>query len=165
MLDNLIGRKKLPLRPLQQACNQKVLTATQHLFTLCWFLWQQVHSDFWPIEWKVINSSSLKFSIVLLYLQPSQTINQYLAHRIHPPSMKLRIWIFPNILQVENILEGSLDLIPSPSVKIQIMSRKVCLRWKGKPLVSIVNKLLKTKICYHHLAMFCSITTNNLSLQ
>ena len=28
--------------------------------------------------------------------------------------------------KVENILEGSLDSIPSPSVKIQIMGRKVC---------------------------------------
>ena len=43
--------------------------------------------------------------------------------------------------KVENILKGSLDLIPSPStsVKIQIMGGKVCLRCKGKPL------LLKTK--------------------
>jgi hypothetical protein len=33
------------------------------------------------------------------------------------------------ILKVENILKGSLDLIPSPSpsVKIQIMGGKVCL--------------------------------------
>ena len=41
----------------------------------------------------------------------------------------------------------SLDLIPSPSlsVKIQIMGGKVCLRCKGKTLLGIVNKLLKTK--------------------
>ena len=32
---------------------------------------------------------------------------------------------------VEKILKGSLDLIPSPSVKIQIMDGKVCLRCKG----------------------------------
>ena len=45
------------------------------------------------------------------------------------------------------ILKGSLDLIPSPShsVKIQIMGRKVCLRCKGKTLLGVVNKLLKTK--------------------
>ena len=51
------------------------------------------------------------------------------------------------IIKVENILKGSLDLIPSPSpeVKIQIMSGKVCLRCKGKTLQGIVNKLLKTK--------------------
>ena len=49
--------------------------------------------------------------------------------------------------KVENFLKGSLDLIPSPSpsVKIQIMGRKVCLRWKGKTLLGVVNKLLKTK--------------------
>ena len=36
--------------------------------------------------------------------------------------------------KAENILKGSLDLIssPSPSVKIQIMDGKVCLRCKGK---------------------------------
>ena len=49
--------------------------------------------------------------------------------------------------KVEKILKGSLDLIPSPSpsVKIQIMGGKVCLRCKGKTLLGVVNKLLKTK--------------------
>ena len=43
----------------------------------------------------------------------------------------------------EKILKGSLDLIPSPSpsVKIQIMSGKVCLRCKSKTLLNIVSKL------------------------
>ena len=50
-----------------------------------------------------------------------------------------------NITKVEKILKGSLDLIPSPSVKIQIMGRKFCLRWKDKTLLGVVNKLLKTK--------------------
>ena len=55
--------------------------------------------------------------------------------------------IFPNLSKVEKILKGSLDLIPSPSpsVKIQIMGGKVCLRCKGKTLLDVVNKLLKTK--------------------
>ena len=54
--------------------------------------------------------------------------------------------LFPT-LKVEKILKGSLDLIPSPSssMKIQIMGGKVCLRWKGKTLLGVVNKLLKTK--------------------
>ena len=47
--------------------------------------------------------------------------------------------------KVENISKGSLDLISSPSVKIQIMGRKVCLRCKGKTLLGVVNKLLNTK--------------------
>ena len=54
----------------------------------------------------------------------------------------------PNwIDKVEKISKGSLDLIPSPSpsVKIQIMGGKICLRCKGKTLLGIVNKLLKTK--------------------
>ena len=48
-------------------------------------------------------------------------------------------------IKVEEILKGSLDLIPSPSVKIQIMDGKVCLRCKGKTLLGVVNKLLKIK--------------------
>ena len=43
--------------------------------------------------------------------------------------------------KVENILKGSLDLIASPSVKIQIVGGKVCLRCKGKTLLGVVNKL------------------------
>ena len=47
-------------------------------------------------------------------------------------------------VKVEKILEGSLDLIlsPSPLVKIQIMGGKVCLRCKGKTMLGIVNKPL-----------------------
>ena len=46
--------------------------------------------------------------------------------------------------KLEKILKGSLDSIPSSSVKIQIMCGKVCLRCKGKTLLGFVNKLLKT---------------------
>ena len=42
------------------------------------------------------------------------------------------------------MLKGSLDSILSPSVKIQIIGGKVCLRCKGKILLGVVNKLLKT---------------------
>ena len=47
--------------------------------------------------------------------------------------------------KAKKILKGSLDPIPSPSVKIQITGGKFCLRCKGKTLLGIVNKLLKTK--------------------
>ena len=49
--------------------------------------------------------------------------------------------------KVEKILKGSLNSIPSPSpsVKIQIKGGNVCLRCKGKTLLGVVNKLLKTK--------------------
>jgi hypothetical protein len=49
--------------------------------------------------------------------------------------------------KVEKILKGSLDSIPSPSpsVKIQIMGGKVCLRCIGKTLLGVANKFLKTK--------------------
>ena len=52
------------------------------------------------------------------------------------------------MVKVEKIVKGNLDSIPSPSPssKIQILSGKVCLRCKGKTLLGIVNKLLKTNI-------------------
>ena len=51
------------------------------------------------------------------------------------------------VVKVENILKGSMDSIPSPSpsVKIQIMVGKVCLRYKGKTLLGDVNKLFVFK--------------------
>merc|ERR1719273_1437804 len=39
---------------------------------------------------------------------------------------------FTFAIKVEKILKGSLDSIPSPSVKIQFMGGKVCLRCKDK---------------------------------
>ena len=69
--------------------------------------------------------------------------------------------------KVENILKGSLDLIPSPSVKIDIMGGKVCLRCKGKTLLGDVNKLLKTKsffdISQQCFALLPNFPTNNLN--
>ena len=42
--------------------------------------------------------------------------------------------------KVEKILKGSLDSIPSPSVKIQIMGGKVGFSCKGKTLLGVINK-------------------------
>ena len=49
--------------------------------------------------------------------------------------------------KVELFLIGSLDSIatPSPSVKIQIMGGKVCLRFLDKTLLGVVNKLFVFK--------------------
>ena len=57
--------------------------------------------------------------------------------------MELNFMIKHQVIKVENTLKGSLDSIqsPSPSVKIQIMGRKVCLWCKGKTLLGDVNKL------------------------
>ena len=52
-------------------------------------------------------------------------------------SMRERV----GFVKVEKILKGSLDSISSPSVKIQIMGRKGCLRSKVKTLLGLVNKL------------------------
>ena len=62
---------------------------------------------------------------------------------------EFNVWGMPGTYRnVEKILKGSLDSIPSSSssVIIQIMSGKVYLRCKGKTLLGVVNKLLKT-IC------------------
>ena len=61
--------------------------------------------------------------------------------------------------KVEKILKGSLNLIPSPSSKIQIMDRKVCLRCTGKTLLGIVNKLF---ICKSLLATLGNVLPLNL---
>ena len=55
---------------------------------------------------------------------------------------------FFHLCKVKKILKDSLDSIssPSPSVKIQIIGKKVCLRCKVKTLLGLVNKHLKTKI-------------------
>ena len=53
--------------------------------------------------------------------------------------------LIENNFKIEKIKEDSLDSISSPSVKIQIMGRKVSLSCKGKTLLGGVNKLLKTK--------------------
>ena len=55
--------------------------------------------------------------------------------------------LIENIYKVEKILKCSLDSIPSPSpsVKNQTIGGKVSLRCKGKTLLGVVNKLLKTK--------------------
>ena len=58
---------------------------------------------------------------------------------------------------VEKILKGSLDLILSSSLKIQIMGGKVCLRCKFK-----TSKLLKTKQCFALLPQV-SFPANNLN--
>ena len=52
-----------------------------------------------------------------------------------------------DLFKVQNISKCYLDSIlsPTPSVKIQIMGRRVCLRCRGKTLLGVVNKLLKTK--------------------
>ena len=69
---------------------------------------------------------------------------EQLAQRYTPDELRV---CKEGTLKLENVLKGSLDLIPSPSpsVKIQVVGGKVCLRCKSKTLLGIVNKLLKTK--------------------
>ena len=48
-------------------------------------------------------------------------------------------------IELKKISKDSLDLIPLPSVKIQITGGRVCLRYKGKTLLGVVNKLFVFK--------------------
>ena len=65
----------------------------------------------------------------------------------HHSIRNINLSIHSFFIKLEKILKGSLHSIPSPSpsVKIQIMGRKVCFRCNGKTLLGVVNKLLKTK--------------------
>ena len=71
----------------------------------------------------------------------------FVSENYHPACIVVPSLISQNYFKIEKLLKGSLDLIPSPSpsVNIQIMGGKVCLRCKGKTLLGVVNKLLKTK--------------------
>ena len=97
--------------------------------------------QFWPL-WKGWSRSSITTSIFTKCLG-------------------IRISFFYHLKKVERILKGSLDLIPlpSPSAKIQIMDREVCLTNKGKTLLVI---FWKQKVCWHYPAMFCRITSSKL---
>ena len=68
-------------------------------------------------------------------------------------------------VKVEKVLKGSLDLIPSPLVKSQIMGWKVCLRCKGETLLGVFNKLLKTKSLLTSPSNVCPIAPSKLSRQ
>ena len=69
-----------------------------------------------------------------------------------------------DIGKVEKILKGSLDLIQSPSVKIQIICGKVCLRCKGKTLLGVVNKNFVFKVCWQPPVMICLYTSTRPNL-
>ena len=68
---------------------------------------------------------------------------EQLAQRYTPDELRV---CKEGTLKLENVLKGCLDLIPSPSpsVKIQVVGGKVCLRCKSKTLLGIVNNFLKT---------------------
>ena len=56
-------------------------------------------------------------------------------------------WVRLFLIKVEKTLKGSLDSIPSPLVKIQIMSGIVCLRCNGKTLLALSTNFWKQKVC------------------
>ena len=68
----------------------------------------------------------------------------YISSKLTAVTVKSKTFECVFYCKVENILKHRLDLISSssPSVKIQIIVGKVSLRFKGKTLLSVVNKLL-----------------------
>ena len=52
------------------------------------------------------------------------------------------------LIKVEKILKGSLDWMPSPSVKIQPLCGKVCLRCKVKTLLDVKKFVDITQQCF-----------------
>ena len=80
-----------------------------------------------------------KFTVLLKFKGKLLFISQLISQTISIINLGL--------FKVENILKVNLDSIPSPSpsVKIQNMGGKVCLRCKGETLQGVVNKHLKTK--------------------
>ena len=103
----------------------------------------KVEDQMKPIQTKLEAYKGLPASLELATaeLSEKQQALDKLKGRLQNELQKIELWF-----KVEKILKGSLDLIPSPStsVKIQIMGGKVCLRYKGKTLLGIVNKLFFT---------------------
>ena len=77
------------------------------------------------------------------------------------PTNEFPIIFGSRLCKVENIWKGNLDSIPSPSpsMLIQIMSGKICLRSIGKTLLS--TNFWKQKVCWHHPACFALLPQVN----
>ena len=82
------------------------------------------------------------------YKKPKHTkIYRFYAYLLCENASLEKIFEMVKMIKIEKILKGNLHLIssPSPMLKVQIMCWTICLRCKGKILLGIVNKLLKTK--------------------
>ena len=86
------------------------------------------------------------FSSIRIAFIAKSMVNLNIFHT-HNKVHSKKSYLHKRIVKVEIFLKGSLDSIPSPSpsVKIQIMGGKVCLRFLGKSLLGVVNKLFVFK--------------------
>ena len=93
------------------------------------------------------NFECQKFTKLKLITTMCDTLACFLGLNNENPLSKHSLVEGKFFFKVEKVLKGSLDLIPLPlpSVKIQIMGGKICLRSEDKTLLGIVNKFLKTK--------------------
>ena len=118
----------------------------------------------WPTQHCTACSKKIKFFFLLSKLGYFIKWRQW--HYDNDPNVRITLEaINSSNCKVEKILKDSMDWISSPSVKIQIMCGKVCLRCKSKTLLGVVNKFWKQKVCWHHPAMFCLITSSKRSHQ
>ena len=94
-----------------------------------WFWWWLLFC--WFLDWR-------------LFLWPRFSKEFYRTCNVWALALGFQLYLW---VKVENISKGSLDSnpSPSPSVKIQIMDRKGCLRCKGKTLLGDVNKHFVSK--------------------
>ena len=105
---------------------------------------------------------------VWLYLHKHVSENDWVVSSHKLMNYNCRFVVLRNTtksLKVEKILKSSLNLIPSPSpsVKIQIMGGKVCLRCKGKTLLGVDKKFVDiTQQCFASFPQI-NIPTNNLN--
>ena len=109
---------------------------TKSVYT--WVINKKINLNFWcPFQYCGARYQEI------LWANTQKKYKIYSKWKLHDPN-HITVWVH---IKVEKILKGSLNLIPSPlpSVKIQIMGRKVCLRCKGKTMPGVVSKLLKTK--------------------
>ena len=114
---------------------------------------------FYFMNWNIIKQLIIVSGNYLkIIYRPSISWSLSYSHLLLPLSFmaikprQLIAWIFfGNFKQQVSICINKVKVAwnrshhPSPSVKIQIMGRNVCLSCKGKTLLGIVNKLLKTK--------------------
>ena len=113
--------------------------------------WMQLYS-FMAFRTKILMQIDWGYIIFLFcYFSSFFNLQQITWH--FSKNLKKQEWSrFINIIElsiakvkVEKTIKGSLDSIPSPSVKIQIIGGKDGLRSKSKTLLGIDNKLLKAK--------------------
>ena len=121
---------------IPKSISDKLATAPSVSFFTVWILSEKADDSGIPF------SKEARFTLLLAAKLANQNSPLELSNRY--PTLIL-VFLWQQLNKEEKSLKGSRDSIRSPSVKIQIMGGKVCLRCKSKTLLGVVNKLLATK--------------------